>query len=516
MRKHVSPNGDTPRMQGIAQLLRTAEWNARVEATAEDLERMAASADVLSTRVAAGERVYGVTQGFGPLVAYGAAPDSVDQGMGLISHLGTGQGQPLSPDVTRLMILLRLEGMKRGYSAVSPELWSALAELWNRGFTPVVPREGSVSASGDLAPLAHAALALAGQGEAWLHVQGNGRHAVPAADALAALGADPVVWGAREALAFVNGTTASLALTCRNLASVRSMARSAAMLTGRIALLVGASEEAYSEQISRARGQRGQATAAQWIRAEMADHARNPERPLQEPYSLRCAPQVIGAVLDQLEVQERLLLREAEGCTDNPIVADGRVFHGGNFHAIPVGLVSDQLALCVHQLAFLAERQLALLVDPVANGGKPPMLTPHPGRASGLAGVQLSASSFVARIRQAAAPATLTAMPTNGHNQDIVPMSLNGANAVADQTELARLVIGSLALAVNQWTYLDEATAPPGTVWEELRRRVPALDMDRPLAEEVRACAALIDEAASRQPDGTAAGETAPAPAIEP
>jgi histidine ammonia-lyase len=192
-------------------------------------------------------------------------------------------------------------------------------------------------------------------------------------------------------------------------------------------------------------------------------------------------------------MQEGLLMREALGCTDNPITWQGNILHGGNFHALPVALCSDQQALCVHQLAFLAERQLALLLDPHYNGGKPPMLTPHPGPASGLAGVQIAATSFLAKIRQLAYPATLTALPSNLGNQDHVPMALNGANAVADIVQLAWLILGSLALAVNQWTYLDRRPIEVRTLWADLAERFEPLHQDRALAAEVRQAAQFLE-----------------------
>src|SRR5438876_926951 len=167
--------------------MRLADWNGRLRLTDEDRDRMASGVDVLTERAAAGERIYGVTQGFGPLVGYETHARSSDLGMGLISHLGVGQGRTLPPDVTRFMVWLRLDGMRRGHSAVTPERWLQLADLWNRGFTPVVPREGTVSASGDLTPLAHAALAYAGVGEAWVASAAEGWSTAPAAATLSGL-----------------------------------------------------------------------------------------------------------------------------------------------------------------------------------------------------------------------------------------------------------------------------------------------------------------------------------------
>ncbi|MER6831517.1 aromatic amino acid ammonia-lyase [Streptosporangium sp. NPDC000563] len=484
--------------ESLASIVRSAHWDARVEPCEhEDAHRMRASVDLLAERLSGSDSVYGVTHGFGPLVAFSAADSPMEQGAGLIAHLGSAQGRPLDPEVCRLIVWLRLSSMRKGHSAVSPDFWQSLADLWNAGFTPSIPRDGTVSASGDLQPLAHAAMAHAGTGEAWVRGGDGGWSVVPAARALADMDAKPVEWSAREALAFVNGTSVSLAVCILNHQAVLRLVRAVGMLTARIADILGSNPEAYHAGIGRARGQTGQLTVARWIREDLpVGMKRDPLRPLQEPYSLRCAPQVLGAVLDQLYGAEEILVREAMGCTDNPIFYEGELLHGGNFHAMPVGLCSDQIGLCVQQVAFLAERQLALLCDPTYNGGVPPMLTPRPGAGSGLAGVQLSATSFVSRIRQLAYPASLTALPTNGGNQDHVPMALNGANSVAEAVELAWLVVGSLAVGVAQRGALAGRNETASGLWADLARVSPPLRADRPLAAEVRAASGLLQEAA--------------------
>lgn len=454
---------------------------------------MAESAATIDKALVAGRQIYGLTQGFGPLVTFAAASEA-EQGSSLISHLGTGQGRPLEPDVCRLIVWLRLNSMRKGYSAVSPDFWQRLADLWNRGFIPAIPRDGTVSASGDLQPLAHAALAYAGFGEVWTQV--GGQWVIrSAADELAKLSAEPIEWPVREALAFVNGTGASLALSILNQQSAVQLVRAVALLTARCVYLLRANPEHYQPGIGVARGQTGQLTVAGWLREHLPpDLRRDPVRPLQEPYSLRCAPQVLGAVLDQLGFAGDVLLAEALGCTDNPITYEGEVLHGGNFHAMPAGLASDQIGLGVHQAAYLAERQLGLLCDPGTNGGLPPMLTPRPGRGCGLAGVQISATSFIARIRQLAYPASLTSLPTNGWNQDHVPMALNGANSVSDALELAWLTVGSLAVGVAQLAAMvgDEPAGP----WAELATVSPPLTVDRPMAGEVRAAREVMRKTA--------------------
>ncbi|MBB5958528.1 histidine ammonia-lyase [Saccharothrix tamanrassetensis] len=477
----------------LARIVRSTGWGASLDScTDEDIVRMDASARTIEEYLKADKPIYGLTQGFGPLVLYGADSE-LEQGGSLISHLGTGQGAPLAPEVSRLILWLRIQNMRKGYSAVSPVFWQKLADLWNKGFTPAIPRHGTVSASGDLQPLAHAALTFTGFGEAWTR-DADGRWSTqPSKDALAALGAEPFDWPVREALAFVNGTGASLAVAVLNHQSAVRLVRACAALTSRLATLLGANPEHYEVGHGVARGQVGQLTAAEWIRQGLPHGmVRDSSRPLQEPYSLRCAPQVLGAVLDQLDGAGDLLAREIDGCQDNPITYEGELLHGGNFHAMPVGFASDQIGLAMHMAAYLAERQLGLLVSPVTNGDLPPMLTPRAGRGAGLAGVQISATSFVSRIRQLVFPASLTTLPTNGWNQDHVPMALNGANSVSEALELGWLTVGSLALGVAQLAAMTGHPAPGPGVWAELAEISPPLDADRPLAAEVRAARDLL------------------------
>ncbi|MFD3539181.1 aromatic amino acid ammonia-lyase [Streptomyces sp. NPDC058662] len=486
------PDPDDSRCGGVEDLLARSAWTARIETTAADRTRMAASREVFE-RARERRDVYGATRGFGPLVDYPADTDPGAQGLGLIRHLAAGQGEPLAPAVTRTMVWLRLRGMTAGHSAVEPELWRSLADQWNAGFTPVVPRDGSLSASGDLVPLAHAALAATGAGEgqaAWTDPRRPGAGRERPDVVLRRLGLPGAVWDARGALAFVNGSGACLAQALHNHRELAAAVRLAAAATGRLAALLGADPDPYHDGLSRVRNQPGQRRAAALIRAELPPgHVRGAARPLQERYSLRCAPQVLGAVLDQLRFQEEVLLAEAAGCTDNPVTVDGAILHGGNFHAAPVALASESHATCAQQVALLMERQLALLLDPRANGGLPPLLAPVPGRDSGLAGVQIAASSHLSRIRQLGYPASMTTIPTNLENQDHVPLALNSATAVADMLDRLRWIAGGLLLALTQAGHLTGAR--PSGLWARLAEAAPPLQRDRPLAAEVAALAEL-------------------------
>ncbi|WP_051871833.1 HAL/PAL/TAL family ammonia-lyase [Streptomyces sclerotialus] len=480
-------------LPSLEVLVESAAWTAKLGPLSDaDVARMRESGATVDRYLADGKPVYGLTQGFGPLVTYSATSE-MEQGSSLISHLGTAQGRPLAPEASRLVFWLRLNSMRKGFSAVSPDFWQRLADLWNAGFTPAIPRDGTVSASGDLQPLAHVALACAGHGEAWVRDERGEWVLRPATQALAELGAEPLVWPVREALAFVNGTGVGLAVALLNQRSALRLVRAVAVLTARLTVLLGGNAEHYDEGVGQARGQVGQLRVARWIRRELpADHQRDERRPLQEPYSLRCAPQVLGAALDQLTMAGEILLREANGCTDNPLTYEGRVLHAGNFHAMPVGLASEQTGLAMHTAAYLAERQLALVVSPTTNGDLPIMLTPRAGRGCGLAGVQISATSFISRIRQLVTPASLTTLPTNGWNQDHVPMALNGANGVAEALELGWHAVGSLALGAAQLAVMTGHTPETAGLWGELAAVSPALEADRPMAAEVRAAADLF------------------------
>ncbi|WP_196054759.1 aromatic amino acid ammonia-lyase [Nocardia aurantiaca] len=480
----------TSALDPIARWLARTGRQVRFPVDPDTLTRLVHSRRVLD-RVAARTPVYGLTRGFGPLVDFDAHTDTHRSGSGLIDHLTVGQGDPLTPEVVRTMIWLRLSSMAKGYSAVSVPVWETLVAQWNHGITPVVPRDGSLSASGDLVPLAHAAAALAGRGKLWWHDQGC-LHALDADDALARTSVTAVRWDARSALAFVNGTSAALAATLHNHVELACLVVAMATATGRLVTLLGSNVEPYRDALSRVRNQRGQQRIAAVIRSNIDPTTPGSQnRPLQEPYSLRCAPQILGAVLDQLRLQGEILLAEADGTTDNPVIVDDTVLHGGNFHAAAVGLASEQYAGCVHQVAFLAERQLALLVDPARNGGLPPLLTPTPGRSSGLAGVQIAASSHLAAIRQHGYPASLTALPTNLGNQDCVPLALNSANAVTDSLARAWWIVGSLHVGIVQYQHLSDR-ARRDTWWDGLADAVPPIVADRPMHADIVRVAELV------------------------
>lgn len=475
----------------IARLIRLADAPDGLTLTADQRKVMLSSRERLD-KIATERPVYGLTRGFGPLADRAADPDPVAHGTGLIDHLTVGQGPALPPETTRLMVWLRLRGMASGHSAVHPDIWDLLAAQWNEGFIPVVPQDGSLSASGDLIPLAHAAQAAVGNGRSWR--RDGDEWTIESADAaLRRLRLEPVRWEARSALAFVNGTAASLARAMTNHHRLEALGRAAAAVTGRLAALLHCDPEPFADAFAEVRGHQGHRAAAALIRREAGRRTEpDPRRPFQESYSIRCAPQVIGAVFDQLRLQQTILVTEADGCTDNPIVFADQVLHGGNFHAAPVALVSEQHAVCTHQLAYLLERQLALAMDPSRNGGLPALLAYEPGRRSGMAGVQMAATSHLGAIRQAAYPASCTPVPTNLNNQDHVPLALNSANIVAAMLDRAWLIIGSLCGALVQMHY-HLCELPASGLWGRLADLHPRLRDDRPLADEIVALAVDLE-----------------------
>ncbi len=436
-------------------------------------------------RAASGEAVYGWTTGFGPLVGFGARCSPEDQGRGLVAHLQAGQGPPLAPLVVRGMLLLRLHTLSQGLSGVSEDCAESLARLLSAGVVPVVPTYGSVGASGDLIPMAHAVAALTGDGYVW-----DGDRNVHARQALEARGVSPLVLQGRDSLALVNGTalmgaTAALALEAYS----RQLAATAA-LTGLLYDLLGAHGQPLRPVLHRSSGHPAHETVAALIGQAAEGRVLNADRPLQEPYSLRCTPQLLGAALRTLRHAWSVVTDELNGVSDNPLfdVEAEEVVHGGNFFGQETAFAMDSLSTAVVQSANLAERQLALLCDPARTDGLPPLLSPRPGLDSGLAGIQLAATAVLAEMRRECVPASVQSIPTNGSNQDVVPMGTHAAQAALRQTERFTWLLGSLAFALRQAFHLvgREPRCLGGTALWPLLCSVPALTEDRPLACDVR------------------------------
>lgn len=436
--------------------------------------------------------VYGAKTGFGALVGFAGRADEADQCDNTLAHLGAGQGPDLPADIVRAALLVRTWSLAQGISGVSWHVVDGLAAMFATTFVPAVPRYGSVGASGDLIPLAYAAQALRGRGHAYV----DGER-LPAAAALDRAGLTPLSLDGRDALALVNGTSVTTAATALALDSVRASHRAVADLTCLLADVLGSDPGFLDPRLVAAYGHAGATTVAERMRTTLAGAVGSGLRPLQEPYSIRCAPQLLGAAEDALRYVDGVVAADLGGVSDNPLFFpdDDLVAHGGNFFGQPAAFAADVLAMVTASLGNLAERQLDLLVDPARNTGLPPMLAAGPGQQHGLQGVQLATTALVAEIRRAAVPASTQSLPTNLHNQDVVPFGTQAALRTYDMAELLRLLCGSLALGLRQAVHVGgrRPTAPGcAALLDALADAIPPVDPDRPLDTDVRTAADLV------------------------
>ena len=448
------------------------------------------SREALETVHERGDPIYGLTTGFGPLVDHDAAAEPSAQGQHLLAHLSTGSGDWAAPEVVRAMVVARLQSLAQGHSAVRLSTAKTLLTLLAEAPPPAVPEIGSLGASGDLTPLAHAARAYAGEGA--LLTDDNAP--VDSGRALAEAGLSPVSLDARDALSFVNGTSFMTGTGALAVARAQRLLSRAEALAGWAYGLLGCSREALAPALHEAREHEGQAESAAAIRAE-ADRVGSPKasRPLQEVYSLRCAPQVLGAAREQITYARGLVETELNGVNDNPVIdPDGPdVLHGGNFQGQQVAFAADALNEAVTQIGVLAERQIDVLLSPDQNGGAPPLLAWSPGPTSGLAGAQLTATALVAELRQHAQMAATSSIPTNNDNQDVVSMGALAARTAYEQTERLAPILAILGLSLAQLTHLQAADradgpAPAPPPWMP---SVAPIKKDRPLRSEIEALA---------------------------
>ena len=405
---------------------------------------MRASCDALAARLAAGDTMYGVNTGFGKLASTRISdPDLVQLQLNLIRSHAAGVGEPLPDAVVRLVLALKALSLARGASAAQPSTVEALLALLNGNVLPVIPARGSVGASGDLAPLAHLSLVLIGEGQA-MELGAT----VPGAVALKRLGLKPLALGPKEGLALLNGTQVSTALALAGHFAADDLWRPA-LVSGALST-EGArgSDTPFDPRIHALRGQEGQIRSAAILRALMAgsavrDSHRDNDPRVQDPYSLRCQPQVMGACLDTLEHVAKVLAREANAVTDNPLVTeDGDVLSGGNFHAEPVAFAADHLALVLAEIGALAERRIALLVDPVLSG-LPAFLVREGGLNSGFMIAQVTAAALVAENRALATPRSVDSLPTSANQEDHVSMATGAGLRLA---QMARNLTDILAI----------------------------------------------------------------------
>ncbi len=494
--------------------MRLADWRAIHAGAPAALDpacrpAVEASAAVIAAIVAKGDPVYGINTGFGRLasVRIDAADLERLQTNLVLSH-AAGVGEPLPDPVVHLVIALKVANLGQGASGLRVETLALLHALLDHDILPVIPAQGSVGASGDLAPLAHLACALIGVGE--VRVRGERR---PAAQALREAGLEPATLAPKEGLALLNGTQVSTALALSALFQAEALLQ-AGLVTGALATdAARGSDGPFDPRIHALRRHRGQIEAAGALRDLMAgsairaSHLTGDER-IQDPYCLRCQPQVMGACLDLLRQAAATLETEANGVSDNPLVfaAEGEVISGGNFHAEPVAFAADMIALALCEIGSLAERRISLLTDPTLSG-LPAFLTPRPGLNSGFMIPQVTAAALVSENKGLAHPASVDSIPTSANQEDHVSMATHGAYRLLRMARNLGHVVAIEALAAAQGCDFHAPLASSEAlerVRALLRARVAPLEDDRLMAPDIAAAMELVSAGALARAAGVA------------
>lgn len=464
--------------------------------------------------------VYGVNTGFGKLAMKRIArEDLATLQLKLLRSHAVGVGEPIAERVVRLILVMKAASLARGFSGVREEVVDGLLALHNRGVIPVIPCKGSVGASGDLAPLAHLCLPLIGEGEAFF-----GGERMPAAQALAKAGLQPLALGAKEGLALINGTQVSTALAVDALLATDRLFE-AAVITGAVTLdAAKGSDGPFDPRIHDVRGQPGQIECAAAYRALLRgsgirkSHLENDDR-VQDPYCLRCQPQVMGACLDQVRYAAGVLLREANAVTDNPLVfaGEGEMLSGGNFHAEPVALAADALAVAIAEIGAIAERRVAMLVDTVVSR-LPPFLTPDPGLNSGFMIVHVTAAALASENKSLAHPASVDSLPTSANQEDHVSMATFAARRLSQMLENTEHIVAIELLAAAQGIeFLRPLQSAPALerVLRLVRSVSPAMMADRSLARDIEAVRHLVAGGEIGSAAAGGSGHAAEAPIAE-
>jgi histidine ammonia-lyase len=484
---------------------------------------IAASAAIVQAAAAGDAPVYGVNTGFGKLANQRiSAADLALLQLNLIRSHSVGVGEPLSPAVLRLMLALKAASLARGASGVRQVVVDTIIAVYNAGLTPYVPSQGSVGASGDLAPLAHMTLALLGEGEMLV-----GGQRVPAAPVLAGHGITPLALEAKEGLALINGTQTSASLALHAFLSFEPVLESALVVGALTVDAARGSDGPFDPRIHALRGQPGQIDVARYYRALLKGSAirashmnmrpqtdaerRSPpeggvqpwqsqmldgDDRVQDPYCLRCQPQVVGACLDQLRHASLVLVREANAVTDNPLVFadDGMMISGGNFHAEPVALAADAMAVAIAEVGAIAERRIAMMID-TSVSRLPPFLTSNAGLNSGFMIAHVTAASLASENKSLAHPASVDSLPTSANQEDHVSMATFAARRLQPMIANVAHIIGIELMAAAQGVdFLRPLQSSPALEQAHalLRAEVPSIEVDRYLAPDIERATALV------------------------
>jgi phenylalanine ammonia-lyase len=519
----ISGNGLT-----IAQVASVARLNTRVALASDPTvrENISASRRLLEKKLAAKEIIYGVNTGFGGNARYLIPTSEISKHQeNMFQFLACGVGAALPQDTVRAAMLLRANALTKGFSGVRLVIIEKLLELLNKDITPVVPRYGSVGASGDLIPSAYIARVLLGQGE--VYYQGAVR---PADRAIVDAGMEPLRLEAKEALALVNGTTV---MTGIGSLVIDDGAYLTAAVLACVSLALEAlrgTDDPFMDAVHRAKNHPGQVAAAAFCR-ELLDASTNvrnldllraqlsatreakrqgvvrAEECIQSPYSLRCAPQGLGPIIDALEEFRRTIEREANSVNDNPLVdpARGEIYHTGNFYGGHVARALDGWKIDLATLANWLHAVMAMLVDERFSNGLPPNLSPNPGVSTGFKGVQLCLTSLVCALRQLAQPSMIHTLPTEQYNQDMVSLGTHSALTAMDMTAMAREAVAMVLIAVCQAIDLRRSANHLGkgnrAIYDRLRSEVTFLGKDRPLDRDIAKVGELIQKRLVPFPD---------------
>jgi histidine ammonia-lyase len=478
--------------QGAATVALAGDAWAAIDASSQAVQRI----------VAKGDAAYGINTGFG-LLAKKRIPDAELKQLqrNLILSHSVGTGERLADDVVRLALVMKIASLARGHSGVRRVIVETLIAVVNAGIVPCIPAKGSVGASGDLAPLSHLTLALLGDGE--VRVAGVCQ---PARAALAAAGIEPLVLGAKEGLALINGTQISTALALHGLFMAERVFEAAVVIGAMAVDAAKGSDAPFDPRVHELRGHGGQIATAHAYRellagsAIRASHLTNDDR-VQDPYSLRCQPQVMGACRDLIVQAARTLLTEANAVTDNPLVFARRdasradeVLSGGNFHAEPVAFAADTLALAIAEIGALSERRIALLIDATLSG-LPPFLVHDPGVNSGFMIAHVTAAALASENKSLAHPASVDSLPTSANQEDHVSMATFAARRLHEMATNSAAIVGIELLAAAQGIDFHSplSTSPRlSAVHRLLRERVPFYEVDRILAPDIAVAGELV------------------------
>ncbi|QGX96872.1 histidine ammonia-lyase [Roseovarius faecimaris] len=484
----------------LAQLERI--WRGRLAVSLDRSVKpgVEAAADLVARAAAGEDAVYGVNTGFGKLASVKIpARDTAQLQRNLILSHCCGVGDALDEATTRLMMVLKLMSLGRGASGVRWTTVQLIEDMLTAGVIPVVPEQGSVGASGDLAPLAHMAAAMMGEGE----VTYDGDR-VTAADALRAAGLSAIELGPKEGLALINGTQFSTACALVGLWGAWRAAQGAIVTSALSTDAIMGSTAPLVDEIHTLRGHRGQIEAARAQRAlmegsEIRESHREDDTRVQDPYCIRCQAQVTGAAMDLLRRAGEVLEVEANAVTDNPLVlvSEGRIVSGGNFHAEPVGFAADQIAMAVAEIGAIAQRRVALMVDPTLSFDLPPFLTPEPGLNSGLMIAEVTTAALMSENKHLANPCTTDSTPTSANQEDHVSMAAHAARRLSRMVQNLNTILGVEAICAAQGVGFRAPlkTSPPlQAVVARLRQAVPVLEADRYLAPDLHSAAVMIRE----------------------